>query len=1123
MKFLPVNLKNAEKRVVGAILTLVLLLCAGVTGYAQQQALIPVKFTNATVQEVLSYLDEKTEYDFVYNNAQIAGLPRVSIDRHASIQEILRFCLKGSNLSYQIRGKMIVIKPKEEISQQTEAAIRFMGVVRDDHGHPMAGVAVIGEGTGKGSVTSPNGEFRIDLKRQDKLDLRFSFLGMKPYVLNVINNGKVTLRDPLKIQVTMESDVSQIDDIVVTGIMNISKKSFSGTSTTITREQLKTVSPTNIMSAVQVFDPSFRLQENLALGSNPNAIPEMYIRGKSGIGTPELDQESISEYSLNNNPNLPIFILDGYEVNTNRIYDLDIERIETFTILKDAAATAMYGSRAANGVIVINTIPPAAGKLNVSYNMTLGLTTPDLSSYNMMNSSEKLQTELLAGIFEPSDASDIGYQADLYNKKLQNIERGVYTDWMALPLRNAVNHRHSVIVSGGADNFKYELSGLYDKSNGVMKGNFRERMNFGMILQYNYKTLQFRNSADVSITRGEESPYGTFSEFVGMNPYDSYLDENGNLLKTMPLWGGSNSKRNPMYDATLNSFDKSKSREFTDNIDLRWYPTKTIHFESNLALTYNVTDYDQFRDPDSGYFTNTQNIDKGSYNKSNNSTFTYDFSFKGFYNNTIGKHAMNFVVGFNARETKNKLYSDTFRGFPSGGYYAPGYAQKIDSYSRNNETNRLMGVLGVFNYSFNDIYMVDLSGRIDGSSQFGANKKYAPFYSTGFGINIHNYKAVKNRLPWLSQLKIKGTYGMTGMVNFPPYAAQNKYEFIKDDWYGTGDGVSIMYMGNPNLKWQKTVITDIGAELSVFDNIFYTKFTYYNKDTKDHIADFYIPSSSGFTSYKENIGRIQNRGYEIEVQVRAVKTKDLTVNLRANAAHNKNKIKEISNALKSYNDKVDEYYSTGDADKVSRPLLRYVEGGSLEDRYGMISLGIDPATGRELYLYKDGTTGFDWLSSENVAIYNTEPTLSGSFGPSIYWKGFTFDCYFMYQFGGQSYNETLVSKVERANILENNCDRRVLTDRWAKPGDVSRYRNIKDWLTSTQPSTRFVQDDNWLKLSSLSLGYEFPREKIEKLGLRRLKLSFNMSDVFTASSIAIERGTSSPFARTFNFSLSTSF
>jgi len=781
----------------------------------------------------------------------------------------------------------------------------------------------------------------------------------------------------------------------------------------------------------------------------------------------------------------------------------------------------MYGSRAANGVIVITTKPLPAGRLNVTYSGNFTINAPDLSSYNLMNAREKLEAERLAGYYDTDDPSQIATKLKEYNGKLQNIERGIETDWFALPLRTSFGHKHSIGIAGASDAFRYGLDLMYDDQEGVMKGQNRKKMSAALNLQYQYKGLTFRNQMTTTLVNSQESPYGTFSDYVRMNPYDTYLDENGNIGMNMATWHSGSPYRNPMYDATLGSFDKGKRHEFYDQFDVRYYLNKKINFKANVALGYIVSDSDKFTDPAAAKFQSRET--KGQLTTSRQKQSTYDISLNGYYNDQIGRHNINFVVGLNIREEKTNYEGFTYSGFPEGGFSAPGYAKDIDTKSYLEGKNRLFGALAVLNYSYNDVIFADLSGRIDGSSQFGSNKRFAPFFSTG--VNVHNLKFFKENTPWLTQFKLRGTYGMTGKVSFPSYAAQNKYEMFTDWQYPTGDGVQIMYLGNPNLKWERTLQTDLGFEFEILKGLFYAKYNYYIKDTHDNIADMFIPTSSGFTSYKENIGRMENRGHEIKLQSRVVNTRNTIINLIFNGASNKGKLKKISNSLRAYNDRVNEHYNSnqGGNDVQSTPLLRYVEGGSLTGIYAMRSLGIDPATGKELYMRRDGSTTFKWDPAENVLVGDTEPSMSGSFGLSAYWKGFTLDTYFMYEWGGQRYNQTLRTTIEMADILNSNCDRRVLSDRWIKPGDIARFRDIKDYNSVTRPTSRLVQNYSYLNMSSLSVGYEFKRDMIRKLGLYRLKLQFNCRDLFTASSIQVERGLSSPYARAFTLSVNASF
>ena len=255
-----------------------------------------------------------------------------------------------------------------------------------------------------------------------------------------------------------------------------------------------------------------------------------------------------------------------------------------------------------------------------------------------------------------------------------------------------------------------------------------------------------------------------------------------------------------------------------------------------------------------------------------------------------------------------------------------------------------------------------------------------------------------------------------------------------------------------------------------------------------------------------------------------VNQKDLLVSVYANIAHNKNEILKISESLAAYNEKVNEYYTTKDVDRdYSKALTKYIPGGSLTSIFAMRSLGIDPANGDELFLKSDGSTTYEWNPTEVTVVGNTEPDAQGSFGLNVSYRNFFLYCSFLYEFGGQRYNYTLVNDVENADIYNYNADKRVLADRWQKEGDLSSLKDIRDRDVTTSPTSRFVQDYNVLSLNSLSLGYDFKPDLIKTIGLSMLRLQFNMGDIVRFSSVKQERGLSYPYARTFNISLNASF
>jgi len=400
------------------LLCFLVAMCCTFSAWAlpSQDKTVTLKLHNVSIETVLDAVKKQTGVNMLYNSQMFKGVPPVSIDAKNEKWEIaLKLILNPQGFDYVVKDGIVVIRKMQAEKREN----RIRGMVVDSNREPIPGASIIVKGTRTGTSTNIEGEFTLDVKN-DKVTLEVSFIGMKKQTLQVDATRKKML------EITMVDDVKTLEDVVVTGYSNVRKSSFTGSSTQITGDELRKVSQTNILGAIQSFDPSFRLVDNTQFGSDPNTVPEMYIRGRSGFGIKDLDKD-LSRSNLENNPNLPTFIMDGFEVSIEKIYDLDPTRIESLTILKDAAATAMYGSRAANGVVVITTVAPKAGEVRVSYNFTGTLEMPDLHDYNLANAAEKLEIERLAGLFENGTGSNIntGSGLNAYYRKYALIQKGV--------------------------------------------------------------------------------------------------------------------------------------------------------------------------------------------------------------------------------------------------------------------------------------------------------------------------------------------------------------------------------------------------------------------------------------------------------------------------------------------------------------------------------------------------------------------------------------------------------------------------------------------------------------------------------------------------------------------------
>lgn len=1096
---------------------------------------ISVTCKNEPLASALKKVEKASGYKVLFTYDEVQNYKVTISAKGQEVSHVLKTIFEKLPFDYKFKGKYINVSKRERrilnISDGADKGDHIVrGVVFDVHGSPIPGVLITVVGKHRGTTTNVEGVFGLDLQASKAL-VEFSFIGMK--------KKRVTLTSQSAyIKVTLEDESHELGETVITGYRNVNKNSYTGSSTQILGDDLRKVSQTNILDAIQSFDPSFRIMDNTQFGSDPNAMPEMTIRGQSGVGNRALDTDQLSKSNLKNNPNLPTFIMDGFEVSIEKIYDLDPTRIESITILKDAAATAIYGSRAANGVVVVTTIAPKPGEVRVSYGFTGTLETPDLRDYNLANASEKLEIERRAGLYDPNIGNYFNESeaVNAYNKKLALIKRGIDTDWLSLPLRNGLDQKHSVFIEGGTQNLRYGIDGSFNKVQGVMKGSGRDRYGVGISLDYRLKKFQVKNTTTFNHTKSKESPYGSFGDYTSLMPYDTPY-ENGVLTQTLRYSSGSGGRtiNNPLYEATLSNYNWNSYDEFINNLSFNWYINDYWMAKGQFSITKKYSRSERFIDPLS---TKTSvSSDNASANKDKKGdlymTSGNDLSLSGnafiYYNQSFGKHNLNGSAGWEISTSTYDNVSSHYRGFPSGQFHSLNYANEIYKKPTKTEgTSRMVSMLATANYTWNNIYLLDLSVRFDGSSEFGSNQRWAPFFSTGAGINIHNYDFLKGN-KYINKLKIRGSYGRTGKVNFPDYAAQTVYEPLFDEWYATGYGAVLMALGNKDLTWEKTDKYDFGIETQLFNERLTIDFDYYYEKTIDLVNDVTISTTSGFSTYKNNMGEIENKGLEMTARYDVFKNKNWLVALWGNIAHNTNKILKISDSQRAYNQRVADFYKseTGAAlrdSKYAVPIAQYEEGQSLTSIWAVKSLGIDPTTGKELYQNRDGSVTDKWDATQEVVCGNTQPDFNGAFGVNLNYKQWSLFASFLYEWGGQQYNQTLVDRVENANIEFSNVDLRVLTDRWQKPGDVAQFKNIQDASMTTLPTSRFVQNNSFLRLNALTLTYDFSREWLKRnLGLRMLRLEASTSDLINWNSVRQERGLSYPKSYKFNFSVKAQF
>ncbi len=1081
----------------------VCMLSVGHRAAAQSQAAektVTIKVANASLVSVLLEVRRQSGVRLVYSDSELQKAQPVTVSLTGQpLSRAMDAILKGQPFSWKRDGDAIVVSPVREQAPRGQAPATakrtIQGRITNAAGEPLPGATVVYQEYG--AVSDGQGNFTISVPSScEYLDV--SFIGF--------NTLHFALDGRSQVNIALTESAHTVDDVVVTGYFTKSKESFTGAVTSIKREDLRKFGNANLLEAIQLSDPSFKIKMNNERGSDPNTLPEFFIRGES---------------SFMGSSNLPTFIVDGYEVTVQKIFDMDMDRIESLTILKDASATILYGSRAANGVIVIETRRPTSDRLEVSYNGRFSLSVPDLSDYNLMNAREKLEYEVKAGVF--SDYNEVTY-AD-FMQRLEaikaNVARGVDTDWLAQPVRNAFSQSHNLYLEGGSDKIKYGLNGNYARTNGVMKDSYRETFGIAFDLTYRLKDkLSIRNSFEYGQTNVQNSPYGSFSLYAAANPYNPVYGEDGWLMTTFTVHPNTTTTaqqyQNPLYNASLPYKDEAAYTTLTNNLSVDYYFTPGLRFKGSLALTKGLESSDKFVSPNNAEYQLATNLDqsqKGKYTQGTGNSFAYNLNAMLTYNLTYNRHIFFSGAGLNVIDDRATSGSVVGLGFLSDNFMDLRYATGTLTPSGSEQHSRMAGFFANVNYSYDNRYFADFSWRTDGSSKFGTERRFAPFWSVGAGWNLNREHFMKN-VKWLTTFKLRGSVGSTGNQSFDSYQARTMLQYSNTP-YLNALGAWFRAYGNTALEWQTTLKKNAGIDLEVLDRRLAARFDYYDNQTKSLLIPMSTAPSAGFSQYTENMGEQTNHGYEFDITAVIVRRPNFDWAVNFSGTHNVTRITKISDALREFNKQ------TIIASDLTSPLRLYEEGKSPNALWVAHSLGINPATGKEIFRTRFGTISETWNAEDLIAAGVEEPGLSGHFGTNVMWKNLTLNLTFDFSFGGQVYNQTLVDRVEGADP-KTNADKRVIEKRWQQPGDVTFYKDIAD-RTKSNATSRFVQDNDYVEFGNVSLSYRLAAKSLKKIGLSSLRLGLNSNSLFYVSTVRQERGLGYPYARTYTFSVNLNF
>ena len=995
-------------------------------------------------------------------------------------------------------------------SAQSDFVVLSGKVVDSADGYPLIGVSVSVAGTRQGTVTDIDGLYQLKVPKQ-QCEVLFSYVGYDDKVImyNLKNTSAFS-------KVVMYTNVTQLADVVVTGVYERKKESFTGASATFKTDELKAVGTSNILQSLSTLDPSFKMMESSQFGSNPNVMPDIEIRGKTSVaGLKE-------EYGTD--PNQPLFILDGFETSLETIMNLNMNRVASVTILKDAASTAIYGSKASNGVVVIETKAPARGRLQLSYKGDYGLSLADLSDYNLMNSKEKLEFETLAGVYKDNSGDPFAQIRldDLRNQRMLEIERGVDTYWLSEPIRPGFTHKHNIYAEGGEDKIRYGIGLSLGNVDGVMENSGRQTLEGNVDLIYRTGKFQFSNKLSINWL-DVSNPTVSFAEYAYANPYYRKYNADGSISKYLyyPEEGVDDYPvSNPLWNAHLNNWDTATGFGFTNNFIFEWFATKSLRLRAKFGLTKQDDDEQTRLSPQHSQFDDVGETEKGLYSHTQIKEMIYEGDVALTYGKLLAdKHMVNAVGGFNFSNNHRQIYGYSAVGFTDDQFDAPSFANSYPSGGSPNYNESLKRAASFYlngGYAYSERYLLDFNYRLDGASMFGTGNRFRNTWSVGAGWNIHKepFMAASD---FFSLLKLRGSVGNPGNQNFSAYQAFSTYKF--NGWMTNifGTGVILNALGNAGLSWQETTNYDLGMDLTFWGERINATFDYYWKYTDPLLAVITTPGSMGVTSVAMNAGSQKTRGWEATLRVSPVykPAEGIIWNISLNATSSRSEYADIGNSFSALNE-------SGKASLAG--TTRYYDGGSPTAIWAVRSAGIDPATGKELFIKKDGTYSFTYDVNDEVVVGDIQPKVEGLLGTSLYFKGLSIGCYLRYRWGGQVFNSSLFQKVENIGTQEiyNNQDKRALYDRWSENNREAYFKGIS-LVQRTEKSSRFVMDDNSLVGESFNIGYEFPDRIVRKMRLGALNVQLTSSDIFRATSVRVERGIDYPFARTVTMSLGITF
>ena len=1053
--------KKSSRLMVAACMLAGMPMIPGVASASPLQThIMSVQMESTTLKELFDLIESKFSYTFLVRNNDINLDERISIDMTSrSVEDILRTALRNQHADFIVNdNRIIVYKSTANPDKAREAAVKMIaqqtqtivGTVIDAvSGEPVIGANVLVKGTTTGTSTDFDGNFSLEIPSGATLVV--SYIGyinleVKP------TKGKMVIR--------IKEDTQALDEVVVVGYGVQKRESLTGAMQVVNNEKLTTATTPAVENMLTGKAPGVFVSPG---NGEPGATGKIVIRGKSTV----------------NGSTDPLWVIDGVIVGDGA-GSLNPADVESMSILKDAASTAIYGSQGANGVIVVTTKKGKTGKATVNASVKLGISQLSKGNMEMMNGAELYD-------YYKSFPNQEMIVFSRYNEDLRNANY----DWFKEGTKLGFAQDYNISLSGGTEKLKTYVSLGYYGEDGTIK-------------DYNYKRYNFRFNVDyqvfdwlklkpqVSGARKDIFDQSTgISSFYSMLPWDNPYDENGELvgIQPNPTWVHSTAS-NYMYDLQWDN-TTSTAYEFMGNFDFDIKFCDWLTFSSVNNYRFTDTNRKIYTDPRSSGGKGTT----GSLEDKVSQTYRVYSNQLLRFNKTFGKHSVNAIAAYEWNTYTGKVNEMVKSGFAPGFTVADAAAVPRKIGGSQNEW-AVQSLLFNGNYSYDNRYLFQASFRRDGASNFGDNAKYGNFFSLSGGWNIN--REAFFHADWVDQLKLRVSYGSVGNR---PTSLYPQYALYSTDKYNEQPGGTLAQISNPDLTWEKTFTTGVGIDARFFNRVSITM-DYYNKNTSNLLYEVPLPMVTGVKTVWRNVGSVKNNGFEVSLGVDILKNvHDLNWRVDANLGLNRNKVTEL------YGEKPEIITDSGsgyadEANKILRPGL------DADSWYMTEWAGVNVETGApEWFTTNENgervrTSDYADASKHKAVVGTYSPDFFGGFSTDLSWKQFDLSAMFTYSVGGKIYNYSRM-EYDSDGVYTDRNQMKLQSgwSRWEKAGDVATHPLAKysNNSGSNKGSSRYLEDDTYLKMKNLTIGYNLA---LPQWHIANLRIYFSGENLFTVTSFS---------------------